>query len=233
VAHHPTSYVRCHTRSDEAESAGSHDEIFEVFQAAQSSWTTRSLNLLSSKNAASLFLPQIRYVRSVLTSRFHPTDVWDRGHWPIQVTGVGFFDFRHGQSGVAPNAIELHPILGVKIGGASSTSPPAPPANKATPKPAPAGNFSVSASVSPNPVSYGQYATLFARSVQAATCTASVLYSTGRAPRSFSGSQQTVGGSGTVSWQWHMESKGSSGTGTVTCSFRGTSKTATASFTVG
>ena len=27
------------------------------------------------------------------------------------VTGVAFFDFQHGQTGVAPNAIELHPIL--------------------------------------------------------------------------------------------------------------------------
>jgi hypothetical protein len=29
-----------------------------------------------------------------------------------RVTGVAFFDFQHGQTGVAPNAIELHPILG-------------------------------------------------------------------------------------------------------------------------
>jgi hypothetical protein len=27
------------------------------------------------------------------------------------ITGVGFFDFIHGQTGVAPNGIELHPIL--------------------------------------------------------------------------------------------------------------------------
>jgi hypothetical protein len=27
------------------------------------------------------------------------------------VTGVLFFDFQHGQTGVAPNAIELHPLL--------------------------------------------------------------------------------------------------------------------------
>jgi len=27
------------------------------------------------------------------------------------ITGVGFFDFNHGQTGVAPNAIELHPVL--------------------------------------------------------------------------------------------------------------------------
>jgi hypothetical protein len=28
-----------------------------------------------------------------------------------RVTGVGFFDYDHGQTGVAPNAIELHPVL--------------------------------------------------------------------------------------------------------------------------
>ena len=27
------------------------------------------------------------------------------------ISGVGFFDFDHGQRGVAPNAIELHPVL--------------------------------------------------------------------------------------------------------------------------
>jgi hypothetical protein len=27
------------------------------------------------------------------------------------ITGVGFFDIVHGQSGVAPNGIELHPAL--------------------------------------------------------------------------------------------------------------------------
>lgn len=31
----------------------------------------------------------------------------------VQVMGVGFFDFLHGQRGVAPNGIELHPVLGI------------------------------------------------------------------------------------------------------------------------
>jgi hypothetical protein len=31
-----------------------------------------------------------------------------------RVTGVAFFDFDHGQTGVAPNAKELHPILGFR-----------------------------------------------------------------------------------------------------------------------
>ncbi len=34
----------------------------------------------------------------------------------VTITGVGFWDFDHGQRGVAPNAIELHPLL--KITGA-------------------------------------------------------------------------------------------------------------------
>jgi len=38
------------------------------------------------------------------------------------VTGVGFFDFLHGQTGVAPNGIELHPVIGFTAlsGGAAS-----------------------------------------------------------------------------------------------------------------
>jgi len=31
----------------------------------------------------------------------------------VQITGVGFFDKLHGQTGAAPNGIELHPVLSV------------------------------------------------------------------------------------------------------------------------
>jgi hypothetical protein len=30
------------------------------------------------------------------------------------LTGVRFFDFKHGQTGVADNAVELHPVFGFK-----------------------------------------------------------------------------------------------------------------------
>jgi len=36
-----------------------------------------------------------------------------RQHPVAIVTGVGFFDFIHGQTGVAPNGIELHPVLAI------------------------------------------------------------------------------------------------------------------------
>jgi hypothetical protein len=32
---------------------------------------------------------------------------------PVTLTGLGFFDFAHGQDGVAPNAIELHPVTSI------------------------------------------------------------------------------------------------------------------------
>jgi len=35
---------------------------------------------------------------------------------PACVTGVGFFDFLHGQTGVASNGIELHPVLAIEKG---------------------------------------------------------------------------------------------------------------------
>ena len=34
----------------------------------------------------------------------------------VTLRGVGFFDFKHSQNGVAPNAIELHPVLQICFG---------------------------------------------------------------------------------------------------------------------
>jgi hypothetical protein len=40
-----------------------------------------------------------------------------------RITGVAFFDFDHGQTGVAPNAIDLHPILGFQgLAGAGAAA---------------------------------------------------------------------------------------------------------------
>ena len=44
-----------------------------------------------------------------------------------RVVGVAFFDFKHGQTGVAPNAIELHPILGFACLARARRVPPPPP----------------------------------------------------------------------------------------------------------
>ncbi len=36
---------------------------------------------------------------------------WIEANVPVTVTGVLFFDVHHGQVGVAPNAVELHPVF--------------------------------------------------------------------------------------------------------------------------
>lgn len=41
----------------------------------------------------------------------------------VVVTGVGFFDFLHGQAGAAPNGIELHPVLKIELESDSGLLP--------------------------------------------------------------------------------------------------------------
>jgi hypothetical protein len=177
---------------------------------------------------SSPFLPSIRTVRAKFTSEFHPSSSWQRPNKTVTIVGVGFFDFKHGQSGVAPNAIELHPVLRFNTG---TTPPPVPQPGTPQSTPRPSG-FTVRAAVSPNPVPYGAHPTLFAFSSPGASCKATLVYSSGRSPVGFSGGAQTVGSSGKVGWSWHMESKSSGGTGTVTCSLRGQSKSAQADFKI-
>lgn len=67
--------------------------------------------------AGSRVAAQVASARSAFVKRFgKPTPKFRRLKKPIKitVTGVGFFDKIHGQTGVAPNGIELHPVLSVK-----------------------------------------------------------------------------------------------------------------------
>ena len=45
-----------------------------------------------------------------------PTGFFTPVNQPVTVIGVGFWDFIHGQSGVAPNGIELHPVSALCFG---------------------------------------------------------------------------------------------------------------------
>lgn len=60
-------------------------------------------------------LPQISRARAQFVDRFgQPSRTsWDQVDAPIRVTGVLFFDVAHGQTGVAPNAVELHPVVDI------------------------------------------------------------------------------------------------------------------------
>jgi hypothetical protein len=59
------------------------------------------------------FAGGVALARSEFNSHLTATTSFKTANIPVRVTGVGFFDFLHGQTGVAPNGIELHPVLDV------------------------------------------------------------------------------------------------------------------------
>src|SRR3954465_5861452 len=63
--------------------------------------------------AGSPFLAGITNARNEFNARFTATTSFQTANIPVQIKGVGMFDFLHGQTGVAPNGIELHPVLNV------------------------------------------------------------------------------------------------------------------------
>jgi len=69
----------------------------------------------------SLFAAQIANARAEFDGRFTATTSFQTANVPVQVTGVGFFDFAHGQHGAAPNIIELHPVLDIAFASPDPT----------------------------------------------------------------------------------------------------------------
>ncbi len=67
---------------------------------------------------ASVYVGTLRGVRTAFVSRFGRPDTRRfhavSGRPAVTITGVLFFDVAHGQRGVAPNGVELHPVLGLK-----------------------------------------------------------------------------------------------------------------------
>jgi hypothetical protein len=64
------------------------------------------------------FGPGIAHARSQFDARFTATTSMKTTSTPVTVKGVGFWDFLHGQTGVAPNGIEIHPVLDITFGSA-------------------------------------------------------------------------------------------------------------------
>jgi len=63
--------------------------------------------------SGSPFLSGITNARAAFNARFTPTSSFQTANIPVQIKGVGMFDFLHGQTGVAPNGIELHPVIDI------------------------------------------------------------------------------------------------------------------------
>jgi len=79
---------------------------------------------------SSLWQNAIAAARATFASHYQVTTSWQDVNRRINIRGLGFFDKLHGQSGVAPNGIELHPVtrirfrLGVAPGSAAAPRRP-------------------------------------------------------------------------------------------------------------
>jgi hypothetical protein len=65
--------------------------------------------------ANSPFRSAIASARASFDSHLRATTTAKSTNTPVRLTGVGFWDDVHGQLGVAPNGIELHPILEIEF----------------------------------------------------------------------------------------------------------------------
>ena len=63
--------------------------------------------------SSSPFASGIQNARSEFDAKYVATTSFQCANIPVEIRGVGFFDFNHGQTGVAPNAVELHPVIDV------------------------------------------------------------------------------------------------------------------------
>ncbi len=94
----------------------------------------------------SILLPGIQNARSEFDARYTPTSDFQTANVPVTITGVGFFDFLHGQTGVAPNGIELHAVLDIQFntGGTPTPTPTITPLPTSATTPSPTSTASLS-----------------------------------------------------------------------------------------
>jgi len=55
----------------------------------------------------------IAHARAQFDAVFTATTSFQNADVPVQITGVGLFDYLEGQEGLAPNGVELHPIIDI------------------------------------------------------------------------------------------------------------------------
>lgn|GEM_PF-787247 len=91
-------------------------------------------------SSGGVFGPDIATVRSMFESKLTVSGQFKTVAIPVEVRGVGFFDFLQGQLGVAPNGIELHPVTGINFAPIAAPRPPAVVSRRRAVAPGPSGS---------------------------------------------------------------------------------------------
>lgn len=85
--------------------------------------------------SGSPFRSGISNARAQFDAKLTATSSFKTVSAPVTIRGVGFWDFLHGQTGVAPNGIEVHPVLNVAFTGPITMNDPGTIAVKETREP--------------------------------------------------------------------------------------------------
>ena len=72
--------------------------------------------------SAGPFKTAIAVARTAFDARFQPGPNCQAANLTVTLQGVGFFDWLHGQRGVAPLGIELHPNISISFQGPEGKS---------------------------------------------------------------------------------------------------------------
>ena len=83
--------------------------------------------------ASSPFANSIKNARAAFDAKFTPSTTFQTTSTPAHIRGVGFWDTVHGQNGVAPNGIELHPVLDISFGPTPTPTPTPTPSTSPPP----------------------------------------------------------------------------------------------------
>ncbi|MFL5937446.1 MAG: hypothetical protein ACJ76U_11455 [Gaiellaceae bacterium] len=127
------------------------------------------------------------------------------------VAGVAFFDFNHGQTGVAANAIELHPILAFRCLSGAVVNASAPSTSTTHPPAVAKGKNSAKLKLISltSPVRAGADATLVVGVPSGTSCSIVVTYKSGPSAARGLYSQRASGGR--ISWTWMVGTRTTSG----------------------
>src|SRR6266481_3874878 len=170
--------------------------------------------------STSPFLNSITSARHKFDAMFTATTSFQTANIPVQITGVGMFDFPHGQTGAAPNQIELHPVLDI-IFNPSTTA-----------------NFSLAASPASLSVTQGQSGSTTITTAVTGGFNSAVSLSASGLPAgvtaSFSPSSIAAPGGGNSTLTFTASSTATTGTSnvTVTATGGGVTQTSTVALTI-
>src|SRR5262249_24769957 len=166
--------------------------------------------------SGSPFLNGITNSRAEFDARFNVTTSFQTANVPVTITGVGMFDFLHGQTGVAPNGIELHPVLDIQFN--------------------PSNDFTVSESAASFSIQQGASASSTVSTTIKGTFNSSISLSASGLPSgataTFNPASISAPGSGSATLTVSAASQTPSGTSTVTITATGGGKTHTTTLAV-